>query len=51
MINIKLEVNGEIIYGDNIEDYNYSIPRLIKNGAIKIIIEYPNCKVILEPKE
>jgi hypothetical protein len=38
---------GSVIYEDEIKEYNYSIPQLIKNGALKITIEYPTSTIII----
>jgi len=43
--------NGEVVYEGDIEYYGHSIPQLIRNGAIKIIIEYPTSTVVIIPEK
>ena len=43
--------DGEVIYQDEIESYNYSVPQFIENGATKVTIEYPTSTVIIIPND
>lgn len=42
-------IGSKVIYEDEIENYNHSVPQFIENGAQKITIEYPTTTVIIFP--
>jgi len=49
MLKIKQVADGKIIYEAEIENYNYSVPQFINNGATKVVVEYPTSTVVVEP--
>ena len=51
MKNIKIQQikNGVVVYDAEIENYDYSVPQFLKNGATKIIIEYPTSTITVQP--
>ncbi len=51
MIKIQQVKEGKVIYKDDIESYNYSVPQFIDNGAIKIIIKYPTTTIVITPNK
>jgi len=49
MLKIQQLQKGKVVYEDTIENYNYSIPSFINNGAVKITIEYPISTIVITP--
>jgi len=48
---IEQIIDGNIVYQDRIENYNYSVPQFLANGATKITIEYMSSTIIVTPVE